>query len=83
MHQLQPYAEKVILQQKSAANNEKSDVVNNVIIDGPSLAYHVYYVCLSRKGHARNALEAMPSYKELGFAALSWLEQMEQYGMRM
>ncbi|KAK6001833.1 hypothetical protein QM012_002323 [Aureobasidium pullulans] len=75
-HSLSPYGDKVVLPQHPA-NHE------NAIIDGPSLAYHVFYVCLARRSSARNALEAAPTYQELGQAAVDWLEQIEQYGLKI
>lgn len=75
-HSLQPYGEKVVLPQ-NPVNQE------NAIIDGPSLAYHVFYVCIARRGAARNAFEAAPTYRELGEAAVLWLEQVQQYGLNM
>lgn len=74
--QLQPHGTKVVLAR---------DILNRVpaIIDGPSLAYHCFYVCLSRRSGARNTLEATPSYRELGEAAVSWLEQIEQFGLEV
>ena len=78
-HHLSPYATRVLLPQQSS--NERNP--RNVVIDGPALAYHVYYLCLSRRGGARNAYEAIVPYTELGQAAVSWLEQLEQYGVSM
>ncbi|CAD0040469.1 unnamed protein product [Aureobasidium pullulans] len=75
-HSLSPYGDKVVLPQ-NPANHE------NAIIDGPSLAYHVFYVCIARRTGTRNALEAAPTYQELGQAAVDWLEQIEQYGLKM
>ncbi|CAD0010158.1 unnamed protein product [Aureobasidium pullulans] len=75
-HSLSPYGDKVVLPQ-NPANHE------NAIIDGPSLAYHVFYVCIARRTGPRNALEAAPTYQELGQAAVDWLEQIEQYGLKM
>jgi hypothetical protein len=75
-HSLSPYGEKIVLPQ-NPANDE------NAIIDGPSLAYHIFYVCIARRTGARNALEATPTYEELGQAAVNWLEQIEQYGLNM
>ncbi|KAI5197836.1 hypothetical protein E4T38_07806 [Aureobasidium subglaciale] len=75
-HSLSPYGDKVVLLQNPAKHE-------NAIIDGPSLAYHVFYVCIARRTSARNALEAAPTYQELGQAAVDWLEQIEQYGLKI
>lgn len=59
---LRPYAE------------SESLAGRDVIVDGPGLCYHIHHKCLGRKADARNALEATPSYDELGEAAIEWLE---------
>lgn len=82
VHSLEPYAVKSVLNRKSQDTAEQESATN-AIIDGPSLAYHVYYVCLAQRSGARNAIEAAPSYEELGQAAVWWLEQIEQYGLKM
>ncbi|KAI4722750.1 hypothetical protein E4T48_00911 [Aureobasidium sp. EXF-10727] len=75
-HSLSPFGDKVVLPQHPADHE-------NAIIDGPSLAYHIFYVCLSRRTNARNAFEATPTYQELGQAAVNFLEQIEQYGLKI
>ncbi|KAL2065512.1 hypothetical protein VTL71DRAFT_3182 [Oculimacula yallundae] len=45
-----------------------------VVIDGPSFAYHVYYICLKASTRARNGLEAAPSYRKLAETAIAWLD---------
>jgi hypothetical protein len=75
-HQLSPYGQKVVLPQTSVDHE-------NAIIDGPSLAYHVFSVCIASRTGARNAFEATPTYQELGQAAIDWLEQIELYGLKM
>ena len=49
----------------------------DVVIDGPSFAHHVYYICLSASKDARNALEAAPSYQRLVDTALAWLDKLQ------
>jgi len=65
---LRPYAE-----QESFAGRD-------VIVDGPGLCYHIHYKCLGRRTEARNALEAAPSYEELGNAAIEWLQGLREGG---
>lgn len=48
-----------------------------VVIDGPAFAHHVYHLCLGARGTANNALEAAPSYGELVTAAIAWLEDLK------
>ncbi|KAK0111502.1 hypothetical protein ONS95_001857 [Cadophora gregata] len=45
-----------------------------VVIDGPSFAHQVYYLCLKATPGAQNALEAAPSYRALADTAISWLD---------
>lgn len=54
-----------------------------MVIDGPAFAYHVYYLCLSSRSHARRPLEAVPSYTELGETAIQWLEGLRNEGVDM
>ncbi|KAH7386340.1 XPG domain containing-domain-containing protein [Cadophora sp. MPI-SDFR-AT-0126] len=45
-----------------------------VVIDGPSFAHQVYYLCLGGTSGARNTLEAAPSYQKLVTTAIAWLD---------
>ncbi|KAH7317742.1 XPG domain containing-domain-containing protein [Rhexocercosporidium sp. MPI-PUGE-AT-0058] len=45
-----------------------------VVIDGPSFAHQIYYICLRASSGAQNALEAAPSYEILVDTALAWLD---------
>jgi len=83
MHHLQAYGQKIILERSTGDGQPEPVPIRNAIIDGPALAYHLYSVCQSRRGAARNALDATPSYQELGSATVPWLEQLEQFGVRM
>ena len=79
-HQLQPHGVKVVLSRTTTTDSAGQF---STIIDGPSLAYHCFHACMSRRSGARNAYEAAPSYRELGEAAVAWLEQIEHYGLRV
>jgi len=81
MHHLQTYGEKVLFQHNDSTKPPFQST--NIIIDGPALAYHVYYICLSRRSGARNAIDAIPSYKELSHAVVAWLDQCETYSIGM
>ena len=54
----------------------KSLEAQEVVIDGPALCYHIYYLCLSTRKTARNSLEAGISYRELGLVTIAWLDQL-------
>ncbi|OAF58906.1 hypothetical protein VC83_06115 [Pseudogymnoascus destructans] len=55
----------------------------NVIIDGPGFAYHIFHTCLAEEPEARNPFEAFPSYKKIGDAAIRWLEELEGFGVEV
>lgn len=55
----------------------------DVIIDGPGFAYHVFHTCLADEPDARNPFEAFPSYKKIGDAAIRWLEELEGFGVEV
>lgn len=49
---------------------------SKVIIDGPSFAYHVLYIC-------RINQIAHPGYAQLGEAAVAWLDNLTSHGISM
>jgi len=78
-HQLQSHGVKTVLPRTDPSSEDRIPT----IVDGPSLAYQCFYICLSRRSAARNAFEATPSYKELGETAVLWLKQSEQFGLKV
>lgn len=46
-------------------------------------SYHIYHVCLSLRPFTRNAFEALPSHRELGDAAIAWLNELRESGVAM
>ena len=65
---LQPYSE------------SKSLKGENLVVDGPGLAYHIHHLCLRLRPGARNPFDAAPSYKELGEATIVWLNELQARG---
>lgn len=57
--------------------------LQQIIIDGPGLAYHVYQKILDQKPRTINALDAMPTYSELGYATIALLNELESYGLKV
>lgn len=55
----------------------------DVVIDGPAMAYHIYHICLSLRPEAKNPFEAAPTYRELGEAVILWLEFLQTHQLRM
>ena len=60
-----------------------SDSTRNIMIDGPSFAYSIYHRLIIRKPEWLTAVEAMPSYEELGQGAVAFLNELEGYGLKM
>ena len=56
---------------------------SNIIIDGPSFAYAIYHRLLVHKLKWLTAVEAMPSYNEIGKGALAFLDELESYGLNV
>ena len=48
-----------------------------LIIDGPGLAYHLYYRLLAHRPYSSNTLDSVPSYDDLGKAALIFLDELQ------
>lgn len=47
-----------------------------VVIDGPALAYHIYYTLLNSRKQSRNQFEAALTHIELAHCALLWLDAL-------
>lgn len=71
INRLEPYAELEAL------------TGQDVVIDGPAFAYHVYYLCMKSKTGARGAFQAIPSYGDISRVAIEWLETLEGHGVSM
>ena len=80
---LNPYSVSVSL----GCSNEECSIhprsSSPLIIDGPGLAYAIYYRLLACKPTHLNALDAQPSYNEIGNATLRFLEQLRECGVAM
>ena len=84
---LQPYAVSAVLGCKASHSSEHisnhPDEHNKVTIDGPGLAYHIFYALLAHKSHSLNALDAAPSYADIGQSVVIFLEELQHYGLTM
>lgn len=54
-----------------------------LIIDGPGLAYYLYYRLLAHKPYSLDGLDAVPSYDELGRAILIFLDELQDHHVIM
>ncbi|KAK7517290.1 XPG domain containing-domain-containing protein [Phyllosticta citriasiana] len=66
-----------------AVINLPRDRKRQVVIDGPGLAYYAYERAFAARSHGRNALEAMPSYAEVGAVAVDFLTVLEKHGLAL
>jgi hypothetical protein len=53
----------------------------NIVIDGPGLAYHVWHICLVTQPRFRNPFEAIPSYEILGKTVTRFLDELQTHGV--
>ena len=51
----------------------------SLIIDGPGLAYYLYYGLLAHKSYHFSGLDDLPSYDELGRATVVLLDEMQKH----
>ena len=84
---LQPYAISTVLgcktEQCRSHRTDSGKSTRSIIIDGPALAYHVYYKIRTGKPQLLNAFDAIPTYTETSAAFLTYLEELESYGLVM
>ena len=86
--QLQPYAGSAVLGCKTSQCSEhQSNLLNasekKIVIDGPGLAFHIFYSLLACKSLSLNAFDAAPSYAEIGRGVTAFLEELRLYGLKM
>jgi hypothetical protein len=55
----------------------------NIIIDGPSLAFYIYYRKVATRSPGTNPIDAIPSYHEIGEATLVFLRELRRHGAVM
>ena len=55
----------------------------NVVIDGPALAYHIWHICLAAQSHSQNPFEATPSYKLIEETLIRWLDELQKYNVSL
>lgn len=84
---LKPYAVATTVGCKTSLCEEHkpahSEWNRGIIIDGPSFAYSIYHRLIIQKPEWLTAVEAMPSYEELGQGAIAFLNELEDYGLKV
>ena len=81
---LQPYFLSATLGSRSSGC-VKFDVGSSekciIIIDGPGLAFFIYYRLLANKSASLNAIDAVPTYDEIGKSFLIFLAELRAFGL--
>lgn len=81
---LLPYANSVLL--GGVPDDQKLDQTHRVraiVIDGPSLVYHVYYRLLAWMGPVHDVLDMQPTCNEVSRAVVSCLVDLSRRGIEM
>ncbi|KAF7713554.1 Uncharacterized protein PECH_000574 [Penicillium ucsense] len=86
---LLPYADSVVLGDTAAAGADgvsildESARVRSVVIDGPSLVYHVYYRLLASMSPAHDVLDVQPTCDEISCAVVTCLSELTRRGIQI
>ena len=82
---LRPYATEIC--HDHGTSTRRSDLFVNsetaMVIDGPGLAYHVYYTYLARQHRGAAAIGAALSHQDIGQAVIAWLDELQLCGLRV
>lgn len=83
MSDLLPYAKVATLGEPNPSNDDKPNI-SSVIIDGPSLVYHVYNKLVAyRAFEAGNGVPRLPLYHEIIAATEFFLSELTDHGVKM
>jgi len=77
---LLPFSEPVHLGDNSISGIK---CIKSVVIDGPSLVYHVYFRLLSWTDTHLNALDAQPTCEEVSIGVMIYLLQLRNLNIQM
>ncbi|KAI9370000.1 XPG domain containing-domain-containing protein [Aspergillus egyptiacus] len=81
---LRPYTQTVLLQ--ASRNRDQGDItcIQSVVIDGPSLVYHVYSRLLSWfSNHSSSVIDALPSCDEVSRGVMLYLLHLKISGVEI
>lgn len=80
---LEPYAETIVLGKQSREGHSASEVTR-IVIDGPSLVYHIYNALIhSNDDFARELLGELPSYININACLRQFLLDVQGCGVKM
>ncbi|KAF3401864.1 hypothetical protein F1880_009712 [Penicillium rolfsii] len=81
---LLPYADSVLLGRGPDDQNlDQTPRVRAVVIDGPSLVYHVYYRLLAGMGPVHDVLDMQPTCNEVSRAVVTCLVELSRRGIEI
>ena len=81
---LLPYADSVLLSGESDDQKlDETPQVRSVVIDGPSLVYHVYYRLLAWMSPVHDVLDVQPTCNEVSRAVVTCLLELNRLGIKM
>ena len=78
---LLPYADTIVLSGEQDQNEPPG--VRSVVIDGPSLVYHVYYRLLAWTDSSLDVLDIQPTCDEVSRGVVSCLLELNRRGVEM
>ncbi|EPS26525.1 hypothetical protein PDE_01462 [Penicillium oxalicum 114-2] len=86
---LLPYADSVVLGEVPAGQEadehtiDETARVRSVVIDGPSLVYHLYYRLLAWMNPAHDVLDVQPTCDEVSRAVVTCLSELSRRGVQI
>lgn len=80
---LQPFSDTVLLGRRLNSQQEEQNHVESIVIDGPSLVYHVYWRLLSWSDPKLNFPNSQPTCNEVSCGVMICLLQLSILGVRM
>lgn len=83
MRHLLPYSENIVLERKQEQASREGTEIRSVVIDGPSLVYHVFERLLSSSNPRFSILDAQPTCNEVSTGVMFYLLQLLLLGIKM
>lgn len=80
---LLPFSDTVLLSRKVEAKQEEPQNIDSIVIDGPSLVYHVFWRLQSSSGQKANFPDSQPTCNEVSCGFMICLLQFTIVGVQM
>ena len=78
---VRPYGEKIVLAKREGGATTGSPT--RLVVDGPSLAYHVYHRLYRQLSTDHGPFHGVPSYQQLSRGIVEYLQKLEEFGLNM